>query len=557
MDFKRSFWGYSPVQVEQLITERSEAFQQKKSQLENELISIHQSGQKLNQILEQLRNKCELAYKQQQLIESSRPISEQLLQKLQEYTAGQAQSSSLENAALLEEIAAKTAQIEADQAKLARFWQTLHNKLGDLLSTMELEESAGKSLVDKYALNQDAPQMKAVQAAPAASADYPVENLLMDANPVQESFGSANHDIIIQLPADQLEEPQQQAFPDENTAAAEPAIPDEGEPPAAVQVEALIAPSTADESTILSQIVQAEDQNQSVNTERIWSIAPREDQPGMELLAGNLNEKHDANRVLSIIPEEDQLQANYETAGKNEAPEKEDDLWKAVMPDFSSAPESPEKPEQNFMPTSKEMNEDNQDASTVFNPFNTINPDASLVFDTFKTSQEPSAGIPENTEQQPAAVEQSLPGVENINRKAEPQQTAMPAALPKLQALVLDHDATILAMLRIILQRDGFTITECMDGYQAGQNIDYMEPPLLAILEANAPIVNALQLIRKIRSKPGWEECAIIVLTENTNEQAINELLAAGANDYINKPVNTRELVTRMRRLTGISEVAL
>lgn len=555
MDFKRSFWGYSPAQVEQLITERNMAFEQKKSQLENELESIHQSSRKLNQILSQLRNKYELAYKQQQIIESSRPILEQLLQKLQEYIVSEAQNSSRENAAIMAEISVKSAQIEADQAKLTRFWQNLHNKLGDLLSAMELEESAGKSLMDKYSVDLDVPPVENTPIIQASSPEYPVhDDLLTDTGTDPESLLFQNHDSKFQHPADQTKFSEEEAVQDKSMAEDdEPALANESEPAEIVQAEVPDQLPDAELQTISARDVQAEDPYQSLTADKVWSITPRGDQPGMALLAGDLNEKPEANKSLSIISQDDQPEVNFQAVEK----QADTETWKAVLPDFSTALETHEEPEQDSMLASQNNQVVNPDAPLVFNPFNTITPDASLVFEPSKTSQVQSAAVLDDADQPQAPAGQAAPNVENINRReAEPQQPA-PSALSKQHALVLDHDATILAMLRIILQRDGFTITECMDGYQASQNMDYIDPPMLAILEANAPIVNGLQLIRKIRSKPGWEDCVIIVLTENTTEQGINELLAAGANDYINKPVNTRELVNRMRRLTGISVVAL
>ena len=112
-------------------------------------------------------------------------------------------------------------------------------------------------------------------------------------------------------------------------------------------------------------------------------------------------------------------------------------------------------------------------------------------------------------------------------------------------------------MLRIILERDGFSIIEYNDGYQTSQNMNRIDPPLLAILESNSPNVSGLELVRMMRNKPEWDHCSIIMLTENANEHEISDLLEAGANNCISKPVNTRELVARVRKLTGNTTVAL
>lgn len=539
MNFKRSFWGYSPSQVEELINEQSLAFAMKKNQLESELESIHQSGQKLNQMIGQLRNKYEQAYKQQQVIESSRPVLEQLLQKLQEYTVSQEQSSSRENAAHLTELAAKTAQIEADQKKLMRFWQNLHDKLGDLLNTMELEESTGKSLMNKYYFDVEAQEQEAAAlTSPAVQEALPAfsvhDDLLPEINKVQENTQSFNDESLTQL----HEVQQPEAFLQETAP----------EIPAAVDEQSITPQENQQEVSL-----QAQEQSQFISDDKIWSITPRGDQSGMELQSGDLNENPDSHKTL-ITPQDELMEINLQAANQQEPSVNHD--WKAVLPDFSTAAEPIDPAVQEPLPEAVKVHSVTPDKPSVFNPFNTIKPDASLIFDAFKAAPEQAA---DSLAAEEDGNVQPKPVLENVSqlKEAEPSYTASPAAMHRQQALILDHDATILAMLRIILQRDGFSITEYMDGYQASQNIDYIEPPMVAILEANAPIINAQQLIRKIRNKPGWEDCAIIVLTENTNEQGISELLAAGADDYINKPVNTRELVSRIRRLTGISVVAL
>ena len=171
----------------------------------------------------------------------------------------------------------------------------------------------------------------------------------------------------------------------------------------------------------------------------------------------------------------------------------------------------------------------------------------------------PRESLPANEDTlQVGAENNSLLFVDSVSNGLEPEQALQAMVVsPKQQALITDDDATVIAMLRIILERDGFSIIECNDGYQASQSIDRIDPPLLAILETNSPNVNGLELVRKIRSKQEWDHCSIIMLTETSSEHDIVDLLEAGANDYISKPVNTRDLVARVRRHTGIAAVAL
>ena len=59
-----------------------------------------------------------------------------------------------------------------------------------------------------------------------------------------------------------------------------------------------------------------------------------------------------------------------------------------------------------------------------------------------------------------------------------------------------------------------------------------------------------LELVRRLRSQPGWDAVPVLMLTAKTQEKDIVRALDAGANDYVLKPFQPAELLARMRRFT-------
>lgn len=104
------------------------------------------------------------------------------------------------------------------------------------------------------------------------------------------------------------------------------------------------------------------------------------------------------------------------------------------------------------------------------------------------------------------------------------------------------------SLLRFLLERSGYQVVHAADGQQAQQMIDTMAPPSLVLLDIMLPHVSGLQLLPYIRKKAEWLKVPIIMLTADSSEHDIQQALASGANDYMVKPFNPRELTARLSR---------
>lgn len=130
--------------------------------------------------------------------------------------------------------------------------------------------------------------------------------------------------------------------------------------------------------------------------------------------------------------------------------------------------------------------------------------------------------------------------------------TTVPKAEKLTLFLVEDEEGTA-TLLKFLLARGGYTVVHAVDGQQAQAMIDQIPPPTLVLLDIMLPHLSGLQLLAHIRQKAEWQHVPIIMLTADSNERDIEQALAAGANDYMVKPFNPRELTARLQRFVKVA----
>ena len=115
---------------------------------------------------------------------------------------------------------------------------------------------------------------------------------------------------------------------------------------------------------------------------------------------------------------------------------------------------------------------------------------------------------------------------------------------PFPRILLVDDEAAITANLAPFLERAGFTIGVAGDGTQALAQISRARPDLI-ILDVLMPKMDGRQLLRQLRQAGDWTPIILLTQVGESFERAM--ALEEGADDYINKPFDPRELVARIR----------
>jgi excisionase family DNA binding protein len=122
----------------------------------------------------------------------------------------------------------------------------------------------------------------------------------------------------------------------------------------------------------------------------------------------------------------------------------------------------------------------------------------------------------------------------------------------KSKVLVVDDDPEIVELFVDVLQRDGrFEIRTAGSGYDAGMITQEFMPDLI-ILDYMLPDVNGNVVCQTIRKNPNFEHTKIIIVSGVVNQDEINDLLKAGADDFVKKPFNIEKLVGRIGELLTV-----
>lgn len=111
--------------------------------------------------------------------------------------------------------------------------------------------------------------------------------------------------------------------------------------------------------------------------------------------------------------------------------------------------------------------------------------------------------------------------------------------------LVVDDDPVFLAALRPLLEPWGIRMTALDNPLRFWQVLQATSPDLL-ILDVEMPIINGIELCQAIRTEPNWQALPILFLTAHRDSHTIQQVFAAGADDYIAKPIVGAELLARI-----------
>jgi DNA-binding response OmpR family regulator len=121
------------------------------------------------------------------------------------------------------------------------------------------------------------------------------------------------------------------------------------------------------------------------------------------------------------------------------------------------------------------------------------------------------------------------------------------------QLLMIEDDARLAQMVREYLERSGFGVTHALDG-KAGLAL-LQEPPAsgapdLVILDLMLPDIDGLEVCRRVRALPGEAgKVPVLMLTAKGDPMDRVIGLELGADDYLPKPFEPRELLARIRAI--------
>jgi len=116
------------------------------------------------------------------------------------------------------------------------------------------------------------------------------------------------------------------------------------------------------------------------------------------------------------------------------------------------------------------------------------------------------------------------------------------------QVLVVDDDRSTRSTLRHTLQRDGFQVEEASDGQQALSMLARFQPDVI-LMDAMMPVMDGFTACARMQELPGAADIPVLMITALQDNSSVERAFAAGASDYIPKPIHYAVLSQRVRRI--------
>ena len=151
-------------------------------------------------------------------------------------------------------------------------------------------------------------------------------------------------------------------------------------------------------------------------------------------------------------------------------------------------------------------------------------------------------------------VESTTDNIEDITINSSPNIDTQDSALKTQHSiLVVDDNPDLRTYVSEIFRRNGYQVKTARNGYE-GHNTAKEIMPSLIVTDLMMPLVSGLEMIQLIRNEEKLKGTPIILLTAKVDEETRIEGTEHGADAYLAKPFNDRELLAEVRNLLALKE---
>jgi CheY-like chemotaxis protein len=119
--------------------------------------------------------------------------------------------------------------------------------------------------------------------------------------------------------------------------------------------------------------------------------------------------------------------------------------------------------------------------------------------------------------------------------------------------LVVDDNRDNVEIMRALLESRGYTVAEASDGKMALAKLEDIRPDLV-LLDVMMPGMDGWQVCRTIKSHPSFGSTRVVMVTAKGGFEDKFEGMRAGADDYVVKPVDLKELTEKVARNLALRE---
>jgi CheY-like chemotaxis protein len=118
--------------------------------------------------------------------------------------------------------------------------------------------------------------------------------------------------------------------------------------------------------------------------------------------------------------------------------------------------------------------------------------------------------------------------------------------LPRKKILLVDDSSTVLLFERMVLSKEPFELLIARDGLE-GLEKALAERPNLILMDVMMPRMTGVEACRRLRAHQETSEIPVILVTTESGADDIANGRAAGCSDYVTKPINAAQLLSKVR----------
>ena len=109
------------------------------------------------------------------------------------------------------------------------------------------------------------------------------------------------------------------------------------------------------------------------------------------------------------------------------------------------------------------------------------------------------------------------------------------------RVLIVDDNQVNLKLVKYVVEAAGFEVTTAVDAEKALATLASVRPDVI-LMDVQLPGIDGLELTRRIKADPATRGIAVIAVTAYAMKGDREKALAAGCDDYVTKPIDTRTL---------------
>lgn len=117
--------------------------------------------------------------------------------------------------------------------------------------------------------------------------------------------------------------------------------------------------------------------------------------------------------------------------------------------------------------------------------------------------------------------------------------------------LLVDDSETVLLIEKMILKKDLYEVFTAKNGKEGVEKARQISPDLI-LMDVVMPEMNGFEAVKQLREGDVTQSIPIVMVTTRAEAESMESGYASGCSDYVTKPIDSTELLTKVRNILGV-----